>query len=276
MGNLIWLASYPKSGNTWMRAFIANLFANRERPVDINDLAMFAISESNPHHYELISGKPVSELDTETIARLRPVVQAKLASEYPDTRFVKIHSAIMRHSGHPSVNLQVTAGAIYMVRNPLDVAVSFSHHLGVSIDDVISLMDREYALTTTTTSDVAELIGSWSQHVRSWTGRPSASLHVVRYEDMLGNPLKAFGGVAKYLQVDVSKDRLTKAVRCASFKVLQDQEGRHGFNEQSPHAPRFFRSGQSGVWKQILTHNQVDTLVGRNKEQMAQFGYLDL
>ena len=137
MGNLIWLASYPKSGNTWMRAFLTNLMTNAERPAGINELGAVAIGDSEPGRYERLSGKVASELDAAAVAALRPKVQAQIAAELPSTRFVKIHSAMMQTAGHPSVNMQVTAGAIYIVRNPLDVALSFAHHLGSSVDDVI-------------------------------------------------------------------------------------------------------------------------------------------
>ncbi len=274
MGNLIWLASYPKSGNTWMRAFLTNLMTNAERPAGINDLGTVAIGDSEPRRYEHLSGRSAAELDPAAVAALRPQVQALIAAEQPSSRFVKIHSAMMQASGHPSVNMQVTAGAIYVVRNPLDVALSFAHHLGSSVDDIIDLMARDNAMTDTTSVAVSELIGSWSQHVESWTARPNPGLHVVRYEDMLERPQTAFGNVAKFLQLKTPRARLERAIRHASFKVLRNQEDRSGFQERSEHAERFFRSGQAGGWRTELNQQQVDAIVTRHREQMARFGYL--
>ncbi len=274
MGNLIWLASYPKSGNTWMRAFLTNLMTNAERPAGINELGAVAIGDSEPGRYERLSGKVASELDAAAVAALRPKVQAQIAAELPSTRFVKIHSAMMQTAGHPSVNMQVTAGAIYIVRNPLDVALSFAHHLGSTVDDVIDLMARDNTVTDSTPVAVSELIGSWSQHVASWTARPNPGLHVVRYEDMLSGPQSAFGKVVKFLQLQAPRPRIDKAIRHASFKVLRNQEERDGFRERSEHADHFFRSGKAGGWRDTLSPKQVSAIVDRHGEQMARFGYL--
>jgi hypothetical protein len=274
MGNLIWLASYPKSGNTWMRAFLTNLMTNAERPAGINELGTVTVGDSEPRRYEHLSGKKASELEAVAVATLRLQVQAQIAAESPYTRFVKIHSAMMQTAGQPCVNMQVTAGAIYIVRNPLDVVLSFSHHLGSSVDDVIGLMARNNAVTDSTPIAVSELIGSWTQHVASWTAKHNPALHVVRYEDMLQSPQSAFGNVAKFLQLDAPRARIERAVRHASFKVLRNQEKWNGFQERSEHADHFFRSGTAGGWRKELTPDQVRAIVSVHSEQMARFGYV--
>tara|TARA_B100000676_G_scaffold285637_1_gene314404 strand:- start:116 stop:973 length:858 start_codon:yes stop_codon:yes gene_type:complete len=275
MGKLIWLASYPKSGNTWMRAFLTNLMTNAERPVGIDDLGTLAIGDSEPGRYETLSGKQAADLTPDDVAALRPRVHAQIAAEHPDTRFAKIHSAMMQLAGQPTVNMAVTAGAIYIARNPLDVAVSFSHHLGAGIDDIIELMGRDNALTDSTGVAISELIGSWSQHVLSWTAHPSPGLHVVRYEDMLAKPQKTFGGVVKFLGLDAPRCRIERAIHHASFKVLRNQEDKSGFRERSEKAERFFRSGRAGGWRDALSSAQVEAITERHREQMARFGYLD-
>jgi hypothetical protein len=274
MGNLIWLASYPKSGNTWMRAFLTNLMTNAERPAGINELGTVTVGDSEPRRYEHLSGKKASELDAAAVATLRPQVQAQIAAESPSTRFVKIHSAMMQTAGQPCVNMQVTAGAIYIVRNPLDVALSFAHHLGSSVEDVIDLMARDNTVTDSTPIAVSELIGSWTQHVASWTAKLNPALHVVRYEDMLHSPQSAFGNVAKFLQLNAPRARIERAIRHASFKVLRNQEDRIGFHERSEHADHFFRSGTAGGWRKELSPDQIRAIVSVHCEQMTRFGYV--
>src|SRR5690606_20632419 len=120
---------------------------------------------------------------------------------------------------------------------------------------------------------VYELHGSWSLNVESWTARPSPGLHVVRYEDMLAAPLKTFGGIVAFLRLPPDRRRLERAIRHSSFRVLQEQEKRHGFKERSLKSERFFRAGKAGEGRKRLTPEQVEALAAAHRAQMARFGY---
>jgi len=274
MGKIVWLASYPKSGNTWMRAFLHNLLTNAARPWDINRLGELTGGDVDTGHYEALAGRPATSLTPHEIAALRPRVQEHLAAASPGSRFVKTHSASLSVKGIPTINMAVTAGTIYIVRDPRDVAVSFAHHLGATLDDTIALMARDNAMSDVGPDLVADFIGSWSQHVESWTARPGPGLHVVRYEDMLTSPQRSFAAVARFLQLEPGRTRLERAVRHASFKVLANQERRGGFHERSRNADRFFRSGTAGGWRTVLSADQQRRIVDRHHVQMGRFGYL--
>jgi hypothetical protein len=110
----------------------------------------------------------------------------------------------------------------------------------------------------------------------SWTHRPTPGLHIVRYEDMLNAPQKTFGGVAAFLGLQVPRDRLDKAIKLSSFKVLREQEKRHGFIERTANSQRFFREGKAGQWRKALTAAQIDMLTSVHRDQMARFGYWPL
>src|SRR5690606_37326384 len=101
MGNIVWLASYPKSGNTWLRAFLANLVANRSDPVPLAELAQYAADEADPELFSALAGRPSSGLDIAEIAALRPQVHAEIARRVQGTRFVKTHNMAGRFDGHP-------------------------------------------------------------------------------------------------------------------------------------------------------------------------------
>ncbi|HXD83760.1 MAG TPA: sulfotransferase domain-containing protein, partial [Rudaea sp.] len=89
MGSILWLASYPKSGNTWLRAFLANLVANRRDPVPLAELPRYCEDEALPELYARRAGRPSTELDMEQIAALRPLVHADIAARHPGIVFVK-------------------------------------------------------------------------------------------------------------------------------------------------------------------------------------------
>ena len=273
MGNLIWLASYPKSGNTWLRAFLHNLMLDSERPHEINRLGEVTGGDVEPTRYTALAGRPAIDLTTNEIAALRVRVQERMAAEVQGTRFVKTHSAVLIIAGHPTFNMSVAGGAIYVIRNPLDIAVSFSHHLAEPVDRVIDLMARDYVNTSTNPDMMIDFIGSWSQHVESWTAGPNPGLHVIRYEDMLDKPQKTFGDMVRFLGLDATRRAVNQAIRHASFNVLKKQEEQAGFRERSRHAERFFRSGTKGQWRGCLTDHQVERLIADHREQMARFGY---
>jgi hypothetical protein len=123
----------------------------------------------------------------------RARAQQYLADLVDGLIFVKTHHALAVDRGHPTINFSVTAGAVYIVRNPLDVAVSYAHHLAGSIDQAIDLVNTKNAETAVSDKQVYELYGSWSQHALSWTRKPHRAIYVMRYEDMLAEPHKTFG-----------------------------------------------------------------------------------
>lgn len=274
MGSIVWLASYPKSGNTWMRAFLHNLLRNPARPVDINTLDQFCLGDAQVYWYEHVSGKQIAELTRRDIARLRPEVHEAFTRAHPDSVFAKTHNMLGQSEGEPLVNLDCTAGAIYVVRNPLDVCLSLADHEGISIDPAIALMADPAGGSETDAINVYEVFGSWSMHVASWTQEERSGLIWVRYEDLLAKPAKHFARVADFLGLAPPRARLEKAVQFSSFDVLQSQEARAGFRERSQHSERFFRSGTAGQWRQALSAAQVDAVVSAHAEQMARFDYL--
>ncbi len=274
MGALIWLASYPKSGNTWMRAFLHNLLRNPPRPMPVNAIDSFTLGDSTANWYYEFTDKTATELTLEDLAALRPKVHRAMMGAHPDSVFVKTHSYMGESCGVPLITMECTAGAIYIVRNPLDVVLSFADHFGVSVDEAIEAMAQEGGLSRPTETSVLEFMNSWSTHVKSWTQAPNPQLHVVRYEDMLDKPIKTFTKVARFLGLRPPRERITKAIRFSSFRELRKQEDHSGFKERSEHAKRFFRAGSKGQWRTALRPEQVRRIVESHREQMQRFGYV--
>jgi hypothetical protein len=274
MAGIIWLASYPKSGNTWLRAFLHNLMRAPDRPYDINSLTDLTAGESATGWYVALDPELANNHTDERVRELRPLAHRAMSRSSPDTVLVKTHNALVLEDGQPLITLEVTAGAIYIVRDPLDVVISLSHHNRHSIDKTIGFLNMQGAQTIANSTNVYEYYGTWSEHVESWTATPSPTLHVMRYEDMLASPYKSFSAVVKFLGVDAPRQRIEKAIRLSSFQVLKEQERRHGFRERPKGVAAFFREGKAGQWRKILTREQVAAVVSVHREQMARFGYL--
>ena len=197
-----------------------------------------------------------------------------IASLRPDTVFAKTHNASAVFDGISLISPEVTAGAIYVIRNPLDVTVSYAHHFALPIDQTIEAMASEVNHVLTVGRNVFQVIGSWSGHVRSWTTAPGLRCHVLRYEDMSRKSLKTFGGVVKYLGLPADTARLRRAIRFSSFETLARQETEGGFIEQSKSNDQFFRKGRVGDWRNVLTQAQVEKVIENHGDVMRDFGYL--
>ena len=276
MGAIIWLASYPKSGNAWMRAFLHNLLRNPDSPANINTLDRFTLGDAQGAWYEMAAGRPWTDLSDAEIAALRPQVHERMTQSFPDSVFVKTHCVLGEFKGVPQITMDRTGGAIYILRSPFDVAISMSHQFGIDIDTAISWMaDPDFVAARDAEAGlVPHAINSWSNHVKSWTQAEHETLHVVRYEDLHLQPAKSFRAIAHFLGLQPPRDRLKRAIRHSSFKVLRGQENKHGFVERSVHAERFFRQGKMGTWRKVLTPAQIERVVKDHGEQMERFGYL--
>jgi hypothetical protein len=278
---IVWIASYPKSGNTWARAFLHNLVRLRNgehNEQDINEMARFSTWDLDKKRYSKFLGfEPDNAKHRSEIAATRHAVHQQIADSTQGIVFIKTHNCLVMDRSHSTVNFAVTAGAIYIVRNPLDVAISYAHHAGTTIDQAIEAMSLTDAESRGQDDTVYEVIGSWSQHVWSWTRNPHRALHVTRYEDILADPEKAFAALAKHLLLNPTRRHMAKAIERSSFARLQAQESEKGFRERPPTADRnFFREGRAGQWKDVLTQAQVDRIVRDHGDQMGRFGYLPL
>ena len=274
MGQIIWLASYPKSGNTWLRAFLANYQAGGSEPVDINRLPELSFADNRVRYFDQVAGRPTAGLPFADTHRLRPAVHRLFAQARDGTVLVKTHSVLSRIDDIPTITPELTAAALYVVRTPLDVAVSFAHHFGLSVASAVHAISFAQLKSQPTGDTVAQPFSDWSSHVESWLDAPGLSVHMVRYEDMHRAPARVFKGVIAFLGWPFEPERLRRAIRQSDFRTLAAQERSGGFVEASRKAERFFRRGQIGSWRSELTPDQATLLIDRHRAVMTRLGYL--
>jgi len=276
MKGIIWLASYPKSGNTWFRVFLTNLLRNADTPTNINELSAPIASARGIFDNNL--GFEASDLTEEEIDRLRPELYIHLAENSEEPLFMKIHDAYTEVANNlPLIPEEATIGALYFIRNPLDVAVSFAHHLELDYDTSVSLLaDKDYAFCRKPDrlhDQLRQKLLTWSNHVLSWIDGAPFPVCLLRYEDMKSQPLETFEKAVRFVGLDHSRDQIQKALDFSSFEVVQKQEMEEGFKENSSSSP-FFRKGRIGSWREELNEAQVKRLVRDHGEVMRRFGYL--
>jgi len=277
MAGIFWLASYPKSGNTWTRSFLANLLNEQDVEMDINSLHTGNIA-SSPEWVEDALGIDIGELDHEEIDRLRPQAYLWIA-EHEVSNYHKIHDAYTYlPDGEPLIPAEATRGALCLIRNPLDVAVSYANHSNISIDKAVeSICNRKHAFCKTVKgkrNQLRQILLTWSGHIESWLDADITRL-VMRYEDMLEQPISSFTSIAQFLDIEASQQEIELALKKSHFDRLREQEEEMGFREKAPKVKHFFRKGIVGDWQSVLTDEQIEKIVSVNRSGMQRMGYLD-
>ncbi len=257
---IIWLASFPKSGNTWTRSFLAHALMPPGEAPDINNLRRFTTSDIRQDFFDKAAGRPYVAADFDDWLLTRVKAVRLIAGSKPGHHFVKTHCQIRRVGQINIIEPQVTAAAVYILRNPFDIAPSYARHLGVEIDRAVEMMQAPKMLNASE-SKIFEFVGRWDEHVASWTGARGLPIHVMRYEDMIADTEGAFRGLLGFLRAPVTDGRLRRAIRATSFDALKRQEAEKGFVERPPNmATPFFTKGQAGAWREDLTPAQVARL----------------
>jgi aryl sulfotransferase len=275
---IIWLASFPKSGNTWFRILLANLTAAESGPADINNLNERGGIASSRHEFETATMLDSGLLSYDDIDCLRPRVYEAIAAEASQQRWIKVHDAYTATpSGEPLFGRNIASAVVYLVRDPRDVAVSLAHHNSTTIDDAIKHMNAANGVICAWRKGLApqlrQKLTSWSGHAASWLDQTDVPVHTVRYEDMVAAPAERFGAALEFAGRSATPAEIELAVRHADFAELQRQEREKGFAERMSQQAQFFRSGQVGGWRTSLTPAQVDAIQQCHGAVMARLGY---
>lgn len=279
MKKIIWLASYPKSGNTWFRIFLSSLLGDENEPADINKITSTHGIASARHIFDELTGIEASDLSHDEVDVLRPGLYDRISGETTETLFIKVHDAYtFLPDRNPLFPPSATKGIIYIVRNPLDVAVSNSNHNSCPVQQSIDMMcDGNHSLCARSKKlkdQLRQKIGTWSDHVMSWTDASEQDVHVVRYEDMKQSPVETFTSAIKFAGLNFGTKAVAAAINKSSFGEMQKQEKEKGFKERPIGAPSFFRKGEVGSWREQLTTEQVKQIIGCHSAVMKKFGYL--
>ena len=271
--SIVWLASYPKSGNTWMRFFLANYLTNSDRSVSINELHRFGTGDAVAQHYAAVSGGFVGTTAIEPTLRLRPKVLQGIVSNNADVNLVKTHNRRDVAWGVELIPDQYTRSAVYVIRNPLDMVLSYARHYDMTHKQATDAVCHTDNALAPDSNNVVQFLGSWSDHVASWTGKSSYPVLVLRYEDMLQQPETEFAKLIEHVGATMSAERLQTSIQHSSFDQLKQQERQQGFIERAPKDKSFFTKGQAGVWRDELDPVLVKRIKQANKRLMKQYGY---
>jgi hypothetical protein len=270
---LVWLASYPKSGNTWLRAFLANYFIESSEPASINDMQKISFGDSSaPAYADLGRCNPMLLAPAQIVA-LRERHLERVAGNAP-TNFVKTHNANIRIGGRWLIPPRLTRAAVYIIRDPRDMVLSYADHFNLDPEAAAAAIASPQNRVPTNARTVMQFLGNWSDHVRSWTRARDFRVLVLRYEDMLAEPATQFERVLRLIGAPIDAGALAQATRFSSFEVLAAEEAAAGFREKGGAQARFFRKGVSGQWRDALSEAIVARIAADHCATMKHHGYL--
>lgn len=282
-GRTVWLASYPKSGNTWLRAIVTALDTHRH---------LFGVNHLGSGSQPFLVDGTLSEfgldprwLSAEEVDRMRTVLAGRWSrtpegwdeSHDPPPVLRKTHEVYrMGAPGREPFPVQATRAAILIVRDPRDVACSYAPFFGVSLGEAVDALGRDAPtpIASPANSRTAQPWGSWSSHAESWLpGDLPFPVHLVRYEDLIVDATAVLHPVFESIGLTCSTDELQAAVHLTEFQRLQESEEQRGFRETSKRTERFFRRGLAGVWREELVDAQIAAIESDHGPVMQRLGY---
>lgn len=279
MKNIVWIASFPRSGNTWLRYVISSLQQAEETRINLVPTMHCA----NRKAIEETLSFSVSFLSVEEMNCLRPEVYRHWSKEWTQQSplFIKVHDCYSKNrNGQHIFPSNVTQAAIYLIRNPLDICVSYAHFWGLDDYDKAAdlLCDKAHSLPANNADlfgQIYQHIADWSSNADSWCNESKIPVKVVKYEDMKHAPFDTFSSILEYLNLSWHEDELQTALHHCDISKLRQQEAEIGFGDRPYGGENFFRQGSTNVWQGKLAKHTVDKIVRCHRVMMRQFGYLD-
>lgn len=276
---IIWLASYPKSGNTWLRSMIASYFYTNTGEFNfglLNNIDQFP-SFTHFRNYSDSFEKPESTSKYWLDAQIKINQDKKI-------KFFKTHNAFWKIGQDCFTNDENTKGIIHIVRDPRNVITSIKNHYGYeNYKEALDFMKHENNIigvkNSTKEEDLPTPISSWKLHYNSWKNpiNLKSKYILIKYENLINNPYSEFSKIIKFIEkiseIKFKEKNILKSIENTKFENLQKQEEKEGFKE-SPNNNKFFYLGPKNNWQSLLDKNIKDDIETSFKNEMQDLGYL--
>ena len=268
---IVWLASYPKSGNTLLRLFLSHYVYGNSKYLNIALLKKILKFESKECFSRVLNNKNLE--DNFIYIKHCIDVQERLIKLFPQNKLIfKTHHFFGDINGHKFTNEQNTLGFIFLIRDPREVLVSY-HHANYPLDKLIKIMTQKNAIAP----NGWETRLNWSQQYKSWKLFESVPSLFIKYEDLVSYKFEVFSLIINFLSslinIDYDKNKISEIIKAIEFSKLQKLEKEKGFSE-SADGRVFFRSGKFDSWKNILTKQQKNKIEYELDDVMKIFGYV--
>jgi len=279
MKKFIWIASYPKSGNTMLRLFLSAYFFSDNGKIDslkiikniINFQSLILKLPNVPTYDEF-------KKDLSIVCPLWIQAQKFHSENIKNSILIKTHSFMGNFNNHPLTNKEYTKGFIHIIRDPRSVAISNMHHYNFNLEESVQTLLDNNRFSLGRGAPVPEIIASWNNHYLSWKKFKSDVPGItIRYEDLITDPNKKFYEVLiflkKLINFEINEQKFNNVINSIQFNNLKNLEKNEGFDEKL-HGNSFFRKGLKDEWKKTLPENIKDIIENNFKNEMKELDYL--
>ena len=281
---IIWLASYPKSGNTLIRSMLSAYFFSNDGIFNFKLLKNIKQFPDN----SILRNLGIDTSDENMVVKNYIKAQEEINKrDGKSIRFLKTHSALSNINGNPFTNLKNSLGVIYIVRDPRKIIKSYANHSGLSVEEaqkrileVITLGGEKEAVNKTIIH-----AGSWSSNYQSWKEFKKTDRYLlIKFEDLVSYPEKTFTAILNFIykltksKEEIDKTKLTKTLNSTTFEYLQNLEKKESFEEATISSDnkknKFFKYGLKNDGIKNIPENSRKTLEKALKNEMNELGYL--
>ena len=278
---IIWLASYPKSGNTLLRSILSSYFYSSDGSFTFKNLEK--ISQFPLSNHLMSIGVNID--NEEDVFKNFINAQNLINQDKGKIKFFKTHSSLSQMYQSNFTDLKNTLGAIYIVRDPRNVVTSFAHHYSMSIDQATDVMIDENRFMDKTTKNCRVFLGSWSFNYNSWKNlQKHNKFLLIKYEDLISKKKNVLLKIFKYLdflglKTNLDMIKLNKAIKTTQFEDMKKKEENEIFYEalidsNTGKRKNFFNLGPKNDWRKLLDKKNVDKIEKNFEKEMIDLGYL--
>ena len=273
---ITWLASYAKSGNTWVRLFLSRMLLGDAWHIDKAQAQIphiLSIVQPKKDWGQVDLGDPAVAKDVASMwIPIQKRVRAADIFRHRNTILMKTHNAFVTLEGHAFSDLEQSEKAVYIVRDPRDVLLSLAHHVGEPVEKCLEGLLSPFAMVLPDEDYVPEFWGDWGGHYRSWRDFNLGPQLTLRYEDLLETPGKTFRALLAFLDWRDDDTAIDAAIDAVLFDKLRKTEEERGFIE-APGERKFFRRGVAGGWRDHPEKDLFRRLEDALADEMRLLGY---
>ena len=276
---IIWIASYPKSGNTYLRSFISSYYFSKKGKFDfdllLNILQFPSIKFSK------------KKINSEQEASQSWIYNQQQFFSGEKVHFIKTHSNLNEYKGNSFTTENLSLGGIYIVRDPRNLITSMTHHYSLNYDQAyLKLINKNQTLLEKSTDgDCSNFtyLGSWSSHYKSWKNTNDFKTLFIKYEDLENNKFDTFKKIVNFINTlkkgnqPINEKKLINSINSTNFSNLKNKEENEGFEEsvysKSGEKKPFFNLGFNNRWQKILPKNILNKLNNTLQNELNELGY---
>ena len=280
---IFWIASYPKSGNTWLRTLISAYYYSKDGIYNenlIKNIGQFPEKK----HFQGFNYLSQVAIDT---TRFWLKAQEKI-NEDKKLRFFKTHNVFGSINGRKFTNRENSIGCIYIIRDPRNVITSLKNHYELDYPDALSWMlnPKKFIHDYENLREYGDFqfISSWENNYKSWKSQHEMPLKIIKYEDLMDKTYVVFTEIIKFINKitknseQINKSKIKNSIKSTSFNKLKTNEKKFGFSEsikskKSNRQIPFFFLGPDNKWNKNLDNELKNKLNKVFDKNLKEFSY---